>query len=63
MVALDDMMPMYFDNAGCLAVNMLPVTNCSGEVAPTITISNNGAASLTSLDINYQVNTEDINIL
>jgi len=61
MVALDDMMPMFFDNAGCLAVNMLPVTNCSGEVAPTITISNYGAASLTSLDINYQVNTEDVN--
>ncbi len=52
---------MYYDNAGCLAVNMLPVTNCAGEVAPTITISNDGASALTSLDINYQVNDEDVN--
>ena len=60
-VAVSDLMPMYFDNAGCIAINMVPVTNCAGEVAPTITISNDGASSLSSLDINYQVNNEDVN--
>ena len=60
-VAVPDLMPMYFDNAGCMAINMLPVTNCAGEVAPTITISNDGATVLTSLDINYQVNNETLN--
>jgi hypothetical protein len=60
-VAVLDLMPMYYDNAGCLAINMLPVTNCTGEVAPAITISNDGASALTSLDINYQVNNETLN--
>ncbi|MEA3478816.1 MAG: hypothetical protein U9R60_11595, partial [Bacteroidota bacterium] len=26
-VAVPDLMPMYFDNAGCLAINMVPVLN------------------------------------
>jgi len=60
-VALPDLMPMYFDNAGCVAINMVPVTNCSGEVAPRLTISNEGAESLTTLDINYKVNDENLN--
>ena len=60
-VALPDLMPMYYDNAGCLAINMVPVTNCSGEVAPKLTISNEGAESLTTLDINYKVNNENLN--
>ena len=56
-----DLMPMYFDNAGCLAVNMVPVTNCSGDIAPEVTISNEGATTLTSVDVNYQVNNESVN--
>ncbi|MEZ5198787.1 MAG: hypothetical protein R2764_21150 [Bacteroidales bacterium] len=29
-----DLMPLYFDNAGCVALNKVPVLNCTGEVAP-----------------------------
>jgi hypothetical protein len=58
MVKAEELMPMYFDNASCLDVTMVPVTNCSGEVAPTVTIMNEGASSLTTLDINYKVNDE-----
>ncbi|MCD4697427.1 MAG: T9SS type A sorting domain-containing protein [Bacteroidales bacterium] len=61
-VAANDLMPMYYDNAGCLAVNMVPVTNCNGEVAPVVTISNDGATNLTAVEINYQVNDETMNI-
>lgn len=62
LVALPDLMPMYFNNAGCLAVNMVPVTNCSGEVAPAVTITNQGATNLSTLEINYKVNDEAVNM-
>ena len=61
-VAVPDLMPMYYDNAGCIAMNMVPVTNCAGEVAPNVTIVNEGAENLTSLEINYQVNEEELNM-
>lgn len=60
MVKAENLMPMYFDNASCLDVTMVPVTNCSGEVAPTVTIMNEGASNLTALDINYKVNDETV---
>jgi hypothetical protein len=60
-VSVLDLMPMYFDNAACLDISMVPVTNCSGEVAPAVTISNQGASNLTTLEINYQVNDEAVN--
>jgi len=60
-VAVPDLMPMYFDNAGCLAVNMVPLTNCTGDIEPTVTIANGGATNLTSVEVNYQVNEEDMN--
>jgi hypothetical protein len=59
-VAVNDLMPMYYNNAGCTAIHMLPVTNCSGEVAPEISIINEGAEYLTAVDINYSVNNEPV---
>lgn len=59
-VAVPDMMPMYYDNAGVMAINMVPVLNCTGQVAPAVTITNGGAESLTTVDINYQVNGEAV---
>lgn len=61
MVKAENLMPMYFDNASCLDVSMVPVTNCSGEVAPVVTIANDGASNLTTLEINYKVNEEAVN--
>ncbi len=60
-VAVPDLMPMYFNNASTQAINMVPVLNCAGEVAPRVTIANEGADALTAVDINYQVNDEDLN--
>ncbi|MCF8406009.1 MAG: T9SS type A sorting domain-containing protein [Bacteroidales bacterium] len=57
----NDLMPMYYDNAACLAVNNVPVTNCTGEIAPMVTVACEGATNMTSLDINYQVNEETMN--
>jgi hypothetical protein len=61
MVKVENLMPVYFDNASCLDVSMVPVTNCSGEVAPVVTIANDGASTLTTLEINYKVNDEVVN--
>ncbi|MCB0805994.1 MAG: T9SS type A sorting domain-containing protein [Bacteroidales bacterium] len=60
-VALSDLLPMNTNNATCMEMGMVPVTNCAGEVAPTITIMNEGADQLTTLDINYMVNDESLN--
>ncbi len=60
-VAVPDLMPMYYDNAGCVAMNMVPVTNCTETVAPMVTIENGGAENLTSVEINYKVNDESLN--
>jgi hypothetical protein len=60
-VAVLDLMPMYYNNAGCMMIQQVPLTNCSGEVAPRINLINEGAENLTSVDINYQVNNESLN--
>ncbi|MCB0821744.1 MAG: T9SS type A sorting domain-containing protein [Bacteroidales bacterium] len=60
-VSLTDLLPTSFNNATCQAVSMVPVTNCEGQLAPVVSISNDGAETLESLDINYQVNEETIN--
>lgn len=60
-VAVPDLLPLTYYNAGCNAINMVPLSNCEGEVSPTVTISNNGASALTTLDINYKVNNETVN--
>ena len=61
-VAVPDLAPLTFNNANCLAVNMVPVTNCAGEVSPLVTIANAGATTLTTLEVNYKVNNETLNV-
>ena len=56
-----DLMPLFYNNAGCMDIHMVPVTNCSGEVAPRINLINQGATDLTAVNINYQVNEEAVN--
>ena len=60
-VAVLDLIPMSTHNAGAVALNALPVMNCSEQVSPVFTIINQGAETLTSLNINYKVNDEDLN--
>lgn len=60
-VSVNDLMPMYMDNSGAVAINMVPVTNCAGMVEPVVTIINEGASNLSAVDINYKVNNEDLN--
>lgn len=57
-----DLLPLYFDDAGCVTLAEVPVVNCVGEIAPKVTISSGGIDDLTSLDINYQVNEETVNV-
>jgi len=54
--------PTTYDNAGCLMMSNVPVTNCTGTVAPAVTIKNFGGNTLTSVEINYQVNNEQVNV-
>lgn len=60
-VSLMDLLPTSFNNATCQAVNMIPVTNCEGALAPVVTISNQGAETLESCDVNYKINNESLN--
>lgn len=60
-VAVNDLMPMFYDNATCFDLSMVPVTNCAGEVSPRVSITNEGASNLTTLEINYVINDEGIN--
>ncbi|MBP6979299.1 MAG: T9SS type A sorting domain-containing protein [Bacteroidales bacterium] len=43
-------------DAALLDIQNVSEVNCSGTVAPTVTIRNNGQNSLSSLEIDYQVN-------
>jgi hypothetical protein len=61
-VSVTDLMPLFAYNAGCHAINMVPVTNCSGTVSPVVTISNGAGDDLTEVEINYQVNDEEVNV-
>ncbi len=55
-VAVLDIIPLTNNNASIQTMDMVPVANCAGEVAPVVTIANEGAQNLTSLNINYVVN-------
>lgn len=61
-VSVMDLMPLYIDNAGVVEVNMVPITNCQGSLEPVVLLTNEGATNLTSVEINYQVNDENLNI-
>ena len=59
-VAPSDLMPLYNFNSEAVAVAGVPVMNCSGSVTPEVVISNHAAQALTTLDINYKVNEEEM---
>ena len=48
-------------DAGCLSITKVPVTNCSGMVAPAVEIKNFGATTLSAININYLINNESLN--
>jgi hypothetical protein len=56
-----DLAPLTTNNAGAVALNAMPVMNCTEQVSPAFTILNDGAEELTSLNINYRVNEEVLN--
>lgn len=57
----DEPFDAYFaTDAALLSLNNLTATNCAGIYEPIIKIANYGSDPLTSLDIVYQVNEEDV---
>ena len=48
-------------DAAIIKTSKIPLTDCDGKLSPGITIRNNGLENLTSLNINYVVNDENIN--
>ncbi|MDZ7743808.1 MAG: Omp28-related outer membrane protein [Bacteroidota bacterium] len=48
--------PAYDRDASIVGTRNIPEKSCMGSVAPIATIRNNGNETLTSVDINYQVN-------
>jgi thiol-disulfide isomerase/thioredoxin len=53
---LTDFGAAYSNDASIIAIGNVDEENCTGSLAPEVTIRNNANADLTSLDINYQVN-------
>lgn len=60
-ISVLELAPLTTNNAGAVALNAMPVMNCSEQVSPNFTILNDGAEELTNLTINYKVNDEDLN--
>lgn len=56
----DPLAPLYAVDCDVTGVSNLSATNCLGEVAPVVAIRNNGSAPLTSMEISYDVNGEQI---
>jgi hypothetical protein len=49
----------YSNDAALLKISNLAATDCSGNLAPVVTVANYGSAPLTSMDIVYSVNGEE----
>jgi hypothetical protein len=56
----DPLTPLYTVDGDILGVSNLSETNCLGELEPVVTIRNNGSADITSMDIQYDVNGEEV---
>lgn len=56
----DPMTPLYDNEASITSIDNISETNCLGVMEPRITLRNNGANAITSLDIHYRVNEEEI---
>lgn len=61
-VMVMDMLPLLNDNAGVVGLNLVPITNCQGSVEPLISLINEGATNLSTVEISYQVNDEEANV-
>jgi len=60
-VGPDTLLPNQNYNAGVSNLIRFAKMNCSGKVAPKVTITNCASQALTTLDINYRVNQETLN--
>ncbi len=56
----DPLSPIYNTEATITDIMNIPEYSCLGTVVPEVEIRNNGADALTSLDINYHVNGEEL---
>jgi hypothetical protein len=52
--------PYYTTDAALSSLSNLTETNCMGKMSPVITLSNFGSDNLTSVEIQYHVNNENI---
>lgn len=59
-MALTDFGPANDYDVALLDLRNIPEANCSGSIAPSITIRNNSEIVLTQVDVNYFVNGEDL---
>ncbi len=50
----------YTNDVEMMQVSNYSTTNCSGKISPVVQIRNNGNATMTSLEIKYQVNNEPV---
>jgi hypothetical protein len=55
-LALLDFLPEYENDAAVKQLYNLPKTSCMGTIEPEVSIRNTGGATMTSVDIYYQVN-------
>ncbi|MCD4746673.1 MAG: T9SS type A sorting domain-containing protein [Bacteroidales bacterium] len=60
-INLTEFEPLLNYDAAILYISNIPNTVCEDNVSPKITIQNNGAVNLTSLDIEYKINNGNIN--
>jgi hypothetical protein len=56
----DPLTAMYSVDCEVIGVSNMSETNCLGAVEPVVTIRNNGNTEMTSMEINYDVNGEEV---
>jgi hypothetical protein len=56
----DPLSPLYTVDSDILGVSNMSETNCLGEAEPAVTIRNNGSVNITSMEIEYDVNGEQV---
>jgi hypothetical protein len=56
----DPLTPLYSMDCDVIGVKNISQTNCLGEIEPVVNIRNNGSTELTSLEISFDINGEEI---
>ena len=56
----DPLIPLYSLDAHVTGVSNMSLTNCLGEIEPVVNIRNNGSSELTSMQISFDVNGEEV---